>query len=82
MDKNITVPFDKNVSDTLTAGDYVFLSGTVYVARDAIGEEAYADFKKSDIGDIYGVKGYIFRRPKRRRSLHARRYRTVACAPL
>ena len=33
----------------------------VYVARDAIGEEAYADFKKSDIGDIYGVKGYVFR---------------------
>ena len=28
----------------------------VYVARDAIGEESYADFKKSDIGDIYGVK--------------------------
>ena len=28
----------------------------VYVARDAIGAEAYADFKKSDIGDIYGVK--------------------------
>ena len=33
----------------------------VYVARDAIGEESYADFKKSDIGDIYGVKGYVFR---------------------
>ena len=30
----------------------------VYVARDVIGEESYADFKKSDIGDIYGVKGY------------------------
>ena len=33
----------------------------VYVARDAIGEESYADFKKSDIGDIYGVEGYAFR---------------------
>ena len=33
----------------------------VYVARDQIGEEAYADFKKSDIGDIYGVKGWAFR---------------------
>ena len=33
----------------------------VYVAKDAVGEEAYADFKKSDIGDIYGVKGYVFR---------------------
>ena len=33
----------------------------VYVARDAIGEDSYADFKKSDIGDIYGVKGHAFR---------------------
>ena len=35
MDKHITVPFDRSVSQTLTAGDYVYLSGTVYVARDA-----------------------------------------------
>lgn len=35
MDKNITLPFDKTVSETLHAGDYVYLSGTVYVARDA-----------------------------------------------
>ena len=35
MDKRITVPFDRSVSETLTAGDYVYLSGTVYVARDA-----------------------------------------------
>ena len=33
----------------------------VYVARDNIGEDSYADFKKSDIGDIYGVKGFAFR---------------------
>ena len=31
----------------------------VYVSRDGIGEDSYADFKKSDIGDIFGVKGYI-----------------------
>ena len=43
----------------------------VYVARDAIGEEAYADFKKSDIGDIYGVKGFIFRTMTGEISLHA-----------
>ena len=43
----------------------------VYVARDAIGEEAYADFKKSDIGDIYGVKGYIFRTKTGEISVHA-----------
>ena len=43
----------------------------VYVARDAIGEEAYADFKKSDIGDIYGVKGFLFRTMTGEISLHA-----------
>ncbi len=35
MEKHITVPFDKSVSDSLKAGDYVYLDGTVYVARDA-----------------------------------------------
>ena len=43
----------------------------VYVARDAIGEEAYADFKKSDIGDIYGVKGFAFRTKTGEISIHA-----------
>ena len=43
----------------------------VYVARDAIGEEPYADFKKSDIGDIYGVKGYVFRTKTGEISIHA-----------
>ncbi len=43
----------------------------VYVARDAIGEEPYADFKKSDIGDIYGVKGYAFRTKTGEISIHA-----------
>ena len=43
----------------------------VYVARDAVGEEDYADFKKSDIGDIYGVKGYIFRTKTGEISIHA-----------
>ena len=42
----------------------------VYVARDAIGEESYADFKKSDIGDIYGVKGYVFRTMAGEISIH------------
>ncbi len=35
MDKHITVPFDRSVSEGLSAGDYVYLTGTVYVARDA-----------------------------------------------
>ena len=43
----------------------------VYVARDNIGEESYADFKKSDIGDIYGVKGFAFRTKTGEISLHA-----------
>ena len=43
----------------------------VYVARDAIGEEPYAEFKKSDIGDIYGVKGYAFRTKTGEISIHA-----------
>ena len=43
----------------------------VYVARDVIGEDAYADFKKSDIGDIYGVKGYAFRTKTGEISIHA-----------
>ncbi len=44
----------------------------VYVARDAIGEDSYADFKKSDIGDIYGVKGYAFRTMTGEISVHAK----------
>ena len=43
----------------------------VYVARDSVGEESYADFKKSDIGDIYGVKGYLFRTMTGEVSIHA-----------
>ncbi len=43
----------------------------VYVARDSIGEDSYADFKKSDIGDIYGVKGYMFRTKTGEISVHA-----------
>ena len=43
----------------------------VYVARDSIGEDAYADFKKSDIGDIFGVKGYAFRTKTGEISIHA-----------
>ena len=44
----------------------------VYVARDAVGEEDYAEFKKSDIGDIYGVKGYVFRTMTGEISVHAK----------
>ena len=43
----------------------------IYVAKDAVGEEAYATFKKSDIGDIFGVKGYAFRTMTGEISIHA-----------
>ena len=42
-----------------------------YVARDAIGEESYADFKKYDIGDIIGVTGEVFKTKTGEISIHA-----------
>ena len=48
------------------------LSGNMqlYVARDSIGEEAYAGFKKLDIGDIIGIKGTVFKTKTEEISLH------------
>ena len=43
----------------------------VYVARDAIGIDSYADFKKSDIGDIFGLEGFAFRTRTGEISIHA-----------
>ena len=42
-----------------------------YVKRDDVGEEAYADFKAYDIGDIVGVKGYVFKTRTGEVSVHA-----------
>ena len=42
-----------------------------YVARDAVGEEPYKDFKKYDIGDIIGVRGQVFRTKTGEISIHA-----------
>ncbi len=42
-----------------------------YVARDSIGEEAYADFKKYDVGDIVGVEGEVFTTKTGEISIHA-----------
>ncbi|MCH5333965.1 MAG: lysine--tRNA ligase, partial [Agathobacter sp.] len=44
----------------------------VYVTRDDLGEEAYADFKHSDVGDIFGVKGFVFKTKTGETSIHAR----------
>ena len=43
----------------------------IYVARDSIGEEPYADFKKYDVGDIVGVRGEVFRTKTGEISVHA-----------
>ena len=42
-----------------------------YVARDSIGEDAYKDFKKMDIGDIVGLKGQVFKTKTGEISIHA-----------
>ncbi len=43
----------------------------IYVARDSVGEEPYDDFKKFDVGDILGVKGYVFKTKTGEISIHA-----------
>lgn len=42
-----------------------------YVARDSIGEESYADFKKYDVGDIVGISGEVFKTKTEEISIHA-----------
>jgi lysyl-tRNA synthetase class 2 len=42
-----------------------------YVARDSIGEEAYKEFKKLDVGDIIGIKGEVFTTKTGEISIHA-----------
>ena len=42
-----------------------------YVARDSVGEEPYAEFKKFDVGDIVGIKGEVFRTKTGEISVHA-----------
>ncbi len=43
----------------------------VYVARDSIGEESYADFKKYDVGDLVGIEGEVFETKTGEKSIHA-----------
>ncbi len=49
------------------------LKGTIqcYVARDCVGEEAYSDFKKYDVGDVVGVRGEVFKTKTGEISIHA-----------
>lgn len=45
----------------------------IYVKRDDVGEEAYAEFKKWDIGDILGIEGFVFRTRTGEISVHAKK---------
>lgn len=45
----------------------------VYVARDSVGEDSYADFKKYDVGDIAGVEGTVFKTKTGEISVHAQK---------
>ncbi|MBR5943276.1 MAG: lysine--tRNA ligase [Clostridia bacterium] len=46
----------------------------IYVARDSIGEESYAEFNQDDVGDIVGVTGYVFRTKTGEISVHAENF--------
>lgn len=48
MDKHINVPFDSSISTTLKAGDYVYLTGTIYTARDAAHKRMYEALQKGE----------------------------------
>lgn len=50
----------------------------VYVAKDGIGEEPYAAFKKSDIGDIFEIKGFLFRTMTGEISIHAEELKLIS----
>ena len=50
----------------------------VYVARDSIGEESYADFKKYDVGDIVGIEGEVFKTKTGETSIHAAKVRLLS----
>ena len=50
----------------------------VYVRREDVGEEVYADFKTMDIGDILGIKGYVFRTKTGEISVHAQELTLLA----
>ena len=48
MDKHVSVPFDSSVSTTLKAGDYVYLTGTIYTARDAAHKRMYEALERGE----------------------------------
>lgn len=76
LDKNVSVAgrlMFKRVMGKASFGNIRDLKGDIqiYVTKDALGDENYAIFKKSDLGDIFGVKGYIFKTKTGEITIHA-----------
>jgi len=74
--KNVTVAgriMSKRVMGKASFCNVQDLKGNIqsYVARDSIGEESYADFKKYDVGDIVGISGEVFKTKTGEISIHA-----------
>lgn len=74
--KNVTIAgriMQKRVMGKASFCNVQDLQGNIqsYVARDNIGEESYADFKKYDVGDIVGIKGEVFKTKTGEISIHA-----------
>ncbi len=63
----------KRVMGKASFGHVQDLEGGIqsYVARDSLGEEAYKDFKKLDVGDVIGIRGEVFRTKTGEISIHA-----------
>ncbi len=75
-DKDVTIAgrlMSKRVMGKASFCNVADLKGNIqsYVARDSIGEEDYADFKKFDIGDIVGITGKVFKTKTGEISIHA-----------
>lgn len=76
LDKTVSVAgrlMFKRVMGKASFGNIRDLKGDIqiYVTKDALGDENYAIFKKSDLGDIFGVKGYIFKTKTGEITIHA-----------
>lgn len=76
-EKNVSVAgriMQKRVMGKASFCNVQDLQGNIqsYVARDEIGEESYADFKKYDVGDIVGIKGFVFKTKTGEISIHAK----------
>ena len=48
MDRHITAPFNKEVAETLNSGDYVYITGTIYTARDAAHKRMFESLQKGE----------------------------------